>query len=97
MPACVGRSDVVERPEERHYRFGVVHDTGSYLRLLSTYSSHRVLDERTRERLFAAVAQLIDGEYGAAWSRGTGASSTSLAGTDADVVRLVRRRPWGEV
>jgi hypothetical protein len=64
MPACVGRSDLFERPEERHYRFGVVHDTGRYLRLLSTYSSHRVLDERTWERLFAAVAQLIDGEYG---------------------------------
>lgn len=60
----IGRSGFFERPGERYYRFGVVHDTGSYLRLLSTFSSHRVLDERTRERLFAAVAQLIDGEYG---------------------------------
>jgi hypothetical protein len=42
----------------------VAHDAESYLRLLGTFSSHRALDERTRERLFAAVARLIDEEYG---------------------------------
>jgi hypothetical protein len=46
-----------ERPEERVYRFGVAHDAQSYLRLLGTFSSHRAIDERTRERL-------IDEEYG---------------------------------
>jgi SAM-dependent methyltransferase len=60
----IGRSGFFERPEERVYRFGVAHDSGSYLRLLDTFSSHRALDERTREGLFAAVARLIDEEYG---------------------------------
>jgi SAM-dependent methyltransferase len=58
------RSGFFERPQERVYRFGVAHDAESYLRLLGTFSSHRVLDERTRERLFAAVARLIDEGYG---------------------------------
>jgi NADPH-dependent 7-cyano-7-deazaguanine reductase QueF len=53
-----------ERPEQRRYRFGVVHDSESYLRLLGSFSGHRALDERTRKRLFAAVARLIDEEYG---------------------------------
>jgi hypothetical protein len=34
------------------------------LRLLGTFSSHRILDERTRRRLFAAAGRLIDEEYG---------------------------------
>ena len=57
-------SGFFERPVERHYRFGVTHDAQSYLRLLGTFSSHRVLDEGTRRRLFEAVARLIDEEYG---------------------------------
>ena len=60
----IGRSGFFERPEERVYRFGVAHDAESYLRLLGTFSSHRALDERTREGLFAAVVWLIDEEYG---------------------------------
>jgi hypothetical protein len=42
----------------------VAHDSESYLRLLGTFSGHRALDERTRKRLFAAGARLIDEEYG---------------------------------
>ena len=60
----IGRSGFFERPEQRRYRFGVVHDSESYLRLLGSFSGHRALDERTRKRLFAAVARLIDEEYG---------------------------------
>jgi SAM-dependent methyltransferase len=58
-------SGFFERPEERVYRFGVSHDAESYLQLLGTFSSHMALEEATRQRLFAAVAQLIDEEYGA--------------------------------
>ncbi|HEX5851225.1 MAG TPA: class I SAM-dependent methyltransferase [Rubrobacter sp.] len=60
----IERSGFFERPEERVYRFGVAHGAESYLRLLSTYSAHRSLDEVTRRRLFMAVGQLIDEEYG---------------------------------
>jgi hypothetical protein len=61
---AIGRSGLFGRPEQRRYRFGVVHDSESYLRLLGTFSGHRTLGERTRKRLFAAVARLIDEEYG---------------------------------
>jgi SAM-dependent methyltransferase len=60
----VERSGFFEKPEERAYRFGASHDAESYLRLLGTFSSHRALEEATRQRLFAAVARLIDEEYG---------------------------------
>lgn len=60
----IERSRIFERPIERYYRFGIAHDAQSYLRLVSTYSSHRSLDEETRRRLFAAVTRLIDEEYG---------------------------------
>ena len=60
----IEHSGFFERPEERHYPFEVVHDADSYLRLLSTFSSHRSLDEQTRRRLFSAVARLIREEYG---------------------------------
>lgn len=60
----IERSGFFERPAERHYRFGVAHDAESYLRLVSTYSSHRTLDEVTRQRLFSAVRHLINEEYG---------------------------------
>ena len=42
---------------------GVTHNSESYLQLLGTYSSHRALNEGTRQRLFAAVTRLIDEEY----------------------------------
>jgi SAM-dependent methyltransferase len=38
-------SGFFERLQERVYRFGVTHDTESYLRMLKTFSSHRALDE----------------------------------------------------
>jgi SAM-dependent methyltransferase len=60
----VESSGFFERPELRVYRFGVSHDAESYLRLFGTFSSHRALEEATRQRLFAAVARLINEEYG---------------------------------
>jgi hypothetical protein len=68
-------SGLFERPEERRYRFGVVHDAESYLPLLGTFSSHRVLYEVTRKRLFAAVERLIDEEFEGRVVEGTAASS----------------------
>lgn len=60
----IGRSGYFGRPEERRYRFGVTYEAGSYLRLLGTHSSHRALEGRTRQRLFAAVARPIDEGHG---------------------------------
>lgn len=60
----IQRSGCFERPAKRFYRFGIAHDAESYLRLISTYSSHRALDEMRRQQLFAAVARLINEEYG---------------------------------
>jgi SAM-dependent methyltransferase len=60
----IGRSGYFGRPEERRYRFGVAHESGSYLRRLGTHSSHRALEGRTRQRLFAAVARPIDEGHG---------------------------------
>lgn len=45
------------------YRFDVAYDTASYLRLLSTYSGHRVLDNQRRARLFHAIAELIETQF----------------------------------
>lgn len=47
----------------RRYCWDVAYDTASYLRLLSTYSGHRVLDSQRRARLFQAIAELIDTQF----------------------------------
>ena len=94
----IGRSGYFGRPEERRYRFGVARESGSYPRLLGTHSSHRALEGRTRQRLFAAVARPIDeGTGAAASSRDTAASSTSPAGSNAGVGRHMRRGLYDEV
>jgi SAM-dependent methyltransferase len=41
------------------------YDTATYLELLATQSDHRMLDPATRDRLFEAVADVIDGAGGA--------------------------------
>ena len=48
----------------------MVRDSESYLRLLDTFSSHRVLYEVTQKRLFAAVERLIDEEFGSRVAEG---------------------------
>jgi SAM-dependent methyltransferase len=48
----------------RHYRWDETYDSWSYLRVLSTYSGHRSLNDDTRERLFRGLADLIDTRFG---------------------------------
>jgi hypothetical protein len=48
----------------RNYRWEQAYDAGGYIRVLSTYSSHRSLDEAPRERLFRGISDLIEGGYG---------------------------------
>ncbi|MDQ4127240.1 MAG: class I SAM-dependent methyltransferase [Actinomycetota bacterium] len=57
-------SGVFDRVITRCYRWDETYDAEGYLRVLSTYSGHRGLDEATRRRLFRGIAGLIDAEYG---------------------------------
>jgi SAM-dependent methyltransferase len=64
---------IIQELEESH-EFGSVrrlsqewrrtYDRDSYLRLLNTYSDHRLLLEEQRAALFRSVANIIDQEYG---------------------------------
>jgi SAM-dependent methyltransferase len=47
----------------RHYRWDETYDAEGYLRVLSTYSGHRSLNDDTRERLFRGIADLIDNGF----------------------------------
>jgi SAM-dependent methyltransferase len=47
----------------RHYRWDETYDSWGYLRVLSTYSGHRSLNDDTRERLFRGLADLIDNSF----------------------------------
>jgi SAM-dependent methyltransferase len=47
----------------RHYLWDETYDSRSYLRVLSTYSGHRSLDDETRGRLFRGIADLIDTRF----------------------------------
>jgi SAM-dependent methyltransferase len=48
----------------RHYRWDETYDAEGYLRVLSTYSGHRSLNDDTRERLFRGIVDLIDNRFG---------------------------------
>jgi ubiquinone/menaquinone biosynthesis C-methylase UbiE len=48
----------------RTYPWRQVYSTNDYLRLLNTYSDHRLLPGDQRSALFAALADLIDRRYG---------------------------------
>lgn len=52
--------DLFDDAIERRYPWSVTYDTRSYLNLLNTYSDHRLLPEKVRNRLFAEIAALIE-------------------------------------
>lgn len=54
---------VFGRIERRTHDWRRVYDRDLYLRLLSTYSDHRLLSEEQRTRLFRELAQLIDRDF----------------------------------
>ncbi|MGO8950305.1 MAG: class I SAM-dependent methyltransferase [Ktedonobacterales bacterium] len=64
------RSDALEAsgffkaPEVRTYTWGTTYDTTSYLRLLDSYSSYRVLDVDLHEQLFDAIGEVIEARFG---------------------------------
>lgn len=58
-----------ERIERRSQDWSRSYDRDLYLRLLSTYSDHRLLAESQRDRLFSELSELIDSEFGGAVER----------------------------
>jgi SAM-dependent methyltransferase len=51
-------------PIVRTYGWEMTYDTATYLQLLDSYSSYRVLDPAVHERLFAALAEMIETQFG---------------------------------
>ena len=47
----------------RNYRWDETYDAEGYIRVLSTYSGHRSLDDASRENLFRSISDLIEEEY----------------------------------
>jgi SAM-dependent methyltransferase len=47
----------------RRYHWDVTYDAASYLRLLDTYSNHRILEQQRRDRLYREIADLINTRY----------------------------------
>lgn len=48
----------------RRYKWDLVYDALSYTNLLNTYSDHRCLEDAKRERLFRAIIELMDTQFG---------------------------------
>jgi hypothetical protein len=47
----------------RKYVWDATYDAESYIRVLNTYSNHRILESATRERLFRGIAELIEAKF----------------------------------
>ncbi|GHO49605.1 class I SAM-dependent methyltransferase [Ktedonospora formicarum] len=45
------------------YLWDVTYDAASYLRLLDTYSNHRILEQQQHDRLFQEIVDLINSRY----------------------------------
>lgn len=59
--AASGRYETVER---KNHDWRLIYHRDAYLRLLSTYSDHRLLPRDQRRRLFRNLGELIDAEFG---------------------------------
>jgi SAM-dependent methyltransferase len=57
-------SGFFESVTRRNYRWDETYDAEGYLRVLSTYSGHRSLDDASRQGLFRGIADLIDTRFG---------------------------------
>jgi SAM-dependent methyltransferase len=57
-------SSLFRNVRTREYRWQQAYDAPSYLRLLSTYSDHAVMDPSTRGRLFRGIAEVVEARYG---------------------------------
>lgn len=60
----LGADGIFEGVQRRTHDWSRVYDRALYLRLLNTYSDHRLLSGERRARLFRELADLIDAEFG---------------------------------
>ena len=58
------RSGLFRAPERHTWRWRRSFDRDQYIGLLDTYSDHRTLPRRQRTRLYAAISELIDRDFG---------------------------------
>jgi SAM-dependent methyltransferase len=56
-------------PEVRTYSWETIYNTASYLRLLDSYSSYRVLEPGLHQRLFEAIGAMIETRFGGTVTR----------------------------
>src|ERR687897_666170 len=56
-------SGFFETVTRRDYRWDETYDAEGYIRVLSTYSGHRSLDDASRQGLFRSIAKLIEEEH----------------------------------
>jgi SAM-dependent methyltransferase len=56
-------SGFFEAVARRDYRWDETYDAEGYIRVLSTYSGHRSLDDASRQGLFRSIAKLIEEEH----------------------------------
>jgi len=85
--------------EHDDFPFTVDYTTAEFVALISTYASHRTLDEDTRRRLHRALASTIDSELGGTVTKpyncllvlATADSEVSRPGRTRDGRRAIRR------
>ncbi|QHW29935.1 class I SAM-dependent methyltransferase [Paenibacillus rhizovicinus] len=59
----IAMSGYYDEPRVQAYMTEESYDREDYIRLISTYSNHRMLDEAARGQLFACIGSLIDNDY----------------------------------
>lgn len=70
VKAEMEQADLFRDVTVRRYLWDATYDAASYLRLLDTYSNHRVLERHRRDRLFDDIANLINTRYHGSITKG---------------------------
>jgi SAM-dependent methyltransferase len=60
----INETGLFEKVLVKRYPWTKEYKADQYIKLLNTYSNHRCLDQRRRERLFDEIRALIEDEYG---------------------------------
>lgn len=63
VKAQIERTSLFGPVTVRRHLWEITYDATSYIRLLHTYSDHRVLEDSTRERLYRDIADLIETQF----------------------------------
>jgi SAM-dependent methyltransferase len=68
--AAIEQSGLFGEVAVRGYEWEVTYTATTYIDVLNTYSGHRLLPDARRARLFHAIAELIDTQYGGHITKG---------------------------